>query len=113
MLVHEETRAIYRARTVELPELAQCRRLAGRMILQRLRVRARGASLRVEDAHGVGNNVEDRFELRDASAEGFTQLFALADVVAREKDSAAAGFLSELNERGLDEAPAATMLKRH
>ena len=69
MLVHEQARAVDRARTIELPELAQRRRLARRMILQRLRVRAHRAALGVEHAHRVGNDVEDRFELRDAAAE--------------------------------------------
>ena len=58
------------------------------MIVQRLRIRADGASLGVEDAHGVGNDVEDRLELRDAAREVVTQLFALGDVVAGEEKSA-------------------------
>ena len=89
MLVHEEARAVDRARTIELPELAQRRRLARRMILQRLRVRAHGAAFGVEDAHRVGNDVEDRLELRDAAGEVFTQLFSLADVDAGEEKSRA------------------------
>ena len=90
MLVHEQARAIDRARTVELPELAQRRRLPGRMILHGLRVRAHRAPFGVEYAHGIRNDVEDRLELRDVAAEGFTELFSLADVVAGEQNAAAA-----------------------
>ena len=72
MLVHEQARPIDRARAVELPELTQGRGLSCRMIVQRLCIRPYGASLCIDDAHGVGNDVEDRLELRDAARQVFT-----------------------------------------
>ena len=112
MFVHEEARAVDRARAVELPELAQRRRLARRVILQRLRVRAHRAPLGVEHAHRVGNDVEDRFELRDVATQRLTQLFSFADVVAGEENSAPAALVDERGERRLDQPPSAAMLER-
>ena len=59
------------------------------MVLLRLRVRAHRASVGVEHAHRIGDDVEDRLELRDVAAQRFAQLFSLADVVAGEEQSAA------------------------
>ena len=106
VLVHEQARSVDRARAVELPQLAQRRRLAGRVVRERLGVRAHRSALGVEHAHGVWNDVEDRLELRDVSAEGFAEIFSLADVVAGEEQAAPPRFLGERRERRLDESPA-------
>ena len=74
------------------------------MILQRLRVRAHRAPVGVEHAHRVGDDVEDRLELRDAAREILTQSFALGDVVAGEEQSASAGLVRQRGEGRLDEA---------
>ena len=113
MLVHEQARSVDRARTVELPQLAQRRRLAGRVVRERLRVRAHRSPLGVEHAHRVGDDVEDRLELRDVSAESFAEIFSLADVVAGEEQAAAARLLGERRERRFDEPPADAMLERN
>ena len=81
------------------------------MILQRLGVRAYRAAFGVEDAHGIGNDVEDRFELRDVAAECFAELFSLADVVAGEEQTASARFFGERRERRLDQPASDAMLK--
>ena len=85
------------------------------MILLRLGVRPDGTSIHVDDAHRVRNDVEDRFELRDASRQAFTELLSLGDVVAREDDAARAdrAWLRERSERGLDDTRTAAVLERH
>ena len=112
MLVHEQARAGDGARAIELPELAERRRLAARVILKGLGVRSQQATLGIEDAHRVGDNVEDRLELRDAAGEIFTQTFSFGDVVAGE-DESAAGFVAERREGRFDEAAAKAVLEGH
>ena len=81
------------------------------MVLQRLCVRADSAALGVGHTHRIGNDVEDGLELCDASAESFSQLFALTDVVAGEENTAAARTFGEHDERRFDESSAAALLK--
>lgn len=113
MLMHEETGPVDGARTIELPQLTQRRRLSRRMILLSLRVRPSRSPLCVRDANRVRNDVEDRLELGDASAECFTKLFALADVDAGEKNPVSTGPISEHREGRLDESPSGPTLKRN
>jgi hypothetical protein len=115
MLVHEEARAFHRTRAVELPELAKGRRLArgSGVILERLRVRANRSPVDVHDAHGIGNDVEDRLELRDAPPQCLTELLAFADVGPGEEDRAAAGLIADRGEGRLDQARPGPKVEGH
>src|SRR5438477_6863529 len=111
MLVHEETGAVDRAWTIELPQLAQRRRLSTRMVLERLRIGPNGPAVRVEDADRVRNDVEDGLELRDAAGQTFTQLLPLGHVAAGEENPAPARFVDQRREGGFDQPASAAMLK--
>src|SRR5689334_18577578 len=80
------------------------------MIVQGLRVGPDGSPLCVDNAHGVGNDVEDGFELGHAASQVFTQLLSFGDVDAGEEQatrlagsSTPTGF-GEWREGDLDEA---------
>src|SRR4051812_2228121 len=121
MLMHEEARAVDRSRTVELPELTECRWLARGMIVERLRIRSHGASFSIDHSHGIRYDVEDRFELSDAASEALSQIFSLGDVDAGEKKTTCRSCraattstrpLGERREGDLDESSTGTRLER-
>src|SRR4051812_26556499 len=83
------------------------------MLLKRLCICSDSIPVGIDNAYRVRKNVEDGFELRDASCEVFTQFFAFGDVAAGEQHATAAVGVCEWDEVRFNEPPCAAMLEGH
>ena len=113
VLVHEQARA---RRCVRGRSSCQSSRsvdgCARRVILLRLRVRANRAALGVEHAHRVGDDVEDRLELRDAAARSSRSSSRSVTSLPAKSSPRPPRRFGERRERGLDEPASAAVLER-